>query len=96
MEELNIVKRIRRGQRWVLRFWEPDVTHPYQAQLADPLAEWLDGNCPGWTWKTIMPRNQLGYWGRFDWYKPEIQDGQHVDIIFPDRESMIAFTLRWS
>lgn len=96
MEELIIIKRLRRGPKWALRFWEGDVTHPYMAQLADHIARWLDDNCPGWTWKTIMSRDKLGYWGKFDWYKPEIQDGQYVDIIFPDRPSMIAFVLRWT
>jgi hypothetical protein len=42
-----------------------------------------------------MPRNNLGYWAKYDWYKPEVQDGQHVDIIFRDLGSMMAFQLTW-
>jgi hypothetical protein len=95
MAELAIVKLARRGPKWVLRFWEADVMHPYQVQIQDAIRDWLDGCCPGWRWKTAEPRNSLGYWARYEWYRPEIQAGQMVDIIFPDRESLLAFQLTW-
>lgn len=96
VQSLSIIKRLRRGPNWVLRFFESQILQECETKLYPDLTEWLDDNAPGWRWKVVMSRNSLGWWGKYDWYRPEVIDGEYVDIMFPDQGSMIAFILRWA
>lgn len=98
MVEIKIIKRMRRGSRWALRVRTGDVTvltPRGDVELIQPLRAWMESNCTDWQWKLVQARALGGPWRWTDWSQHRVRSGERLDIIFPDRETMIAFAMRW-